>query len=262
MTSGFQNLSIVLITLNEENNIRRLLASLPEAAEIIIVDSKSIDDTREIASTFGAKVFTRPFDDYASQRNYALQHSTRPWILSLDADESLSGELLGEIEKITSVLPCKDRVIGYQITRKLVFMGRVLRFGRTVDAPLRLFPRESGNWQGAVHEKFRFFSNISGKVKKAEKGFLFHYSYSDLSDYFVRFNRYTSAVASANKARGRKEIFLIHLLRPWGEFIYRYFLRLGFLDGYPGYTYALISSLYAYVKYAKFYELEESGKKN
>ena len=135
-----------------------------------------------------------------------------------------------------------------------MFMGRKMRFGKTQDQPLRLFQREVAQYVGTIHEEVKL---ASGAAKPLSGGILWHYSYRDLSDYFQRFNRYTSAIAERHAREGRKVGLWSLVLRPWLEFFTRYVLRLGLLDGYPGYTYALISSLYAYVKYAKLRELEE-----
>ena len=106
---------------------------------------------------------------------------------------------------------------------------------------------------GAIHEGVKLASGGPALLKGIK---LYHYSYADLSDYFKRFNRYTSAIAENHRDHGRRVPILSHVVRPWIEFISRYFLRLGFLDGYPGYTYALVSSLYAYIKYAKLKEIQ------
>jgi hypothetical protein len=125
-----------------------------------------------------------------------------------------------------------------------------MHFGKTRDWPVRLFHREAGRYEGSIHEELK----VSGPVGRLSRGLLWHYSYRDLSDYFLRFNRYTTAIAERHMAEGKRMPIVGHILRPWLEFFSRYVLRLGFLDGYPGYTYALISSLYAFIKYAKIQE--------
>ena len=124
----------------------RCLASIPVGTEIIVVDSKSTDETVAIAKSFGAVVYERPFTNYAEQKNYALSLATRDWVLSLDADEELSGEFLKAFAPVEGA-----KVLGYRISRSLVFMDRKLSFGKTKDAPLRLFKRDSGKFDGAIH---------------------------------------------------------------------------------------------------------------
>ncbi len=243
-------LSVVLITLNEEARLANCLESLPSDCEIIVLDSSSTDRTVAIAREYGARVEARDFDDFAAQKNAAVALATRPWVLSLDADEVLSPELQSAIARITAGQG--GNAAAYRLTRRLVFQGRRLRFGKAVDHPIRLFSRGSGQFVSAIHERLE----ISGPIANLP-GELLHYSYADLTDYFSRFNRYTSRVAENHFNKGHPMPFCVkHWLRPWTEFLYRYVFRLGFLDGYPGYTYALVSSLYTYVKYAKLRELQ------
>ncbi|MBI2603887.1 MAG: glycosyltransferase family 2 protein [Deltaproteobacteria bacterium] len=240
-------LSAIIITLNEEGSLRRCLESLPPC-EIIVVDSGSSDRTLEIAKQWGASVYLRDFDNYAAQKNFAVSKATRPWVLSVDADEVLDETLRTSIKKITGTKhpSCE----GYRVRRSLVFMGRKLRFGKARDEPLRLFRNGSAKFVDEIHEKV----NIEGAVKTLA-GEILHYSYENLDDYFSRFNLYTHKIAWQHYKQKVKVPIFKHIVRPWFEFTYRYFFRLGFLDGFAGYSYALISSLYAFVKYEKLREL-------
>ena len=241
------DLSIIIIAYNEEDQLPRCLKSLPAGAEIIVLDSMSQDHTAQIAASFGAQVFQRPFTNFADQKNAALAYGTRKWVLAIDADEELSPELAQKLPELLT----QTEASAYRLDRRLVFMGRRMRYGKTKDRPLRLFLRGAGQYRGAIHEEY---VPRAGHTLFLSGAVLWHYSYRDLSDYFQRFNRYTSAIADQHAAQGKNPSFLGHVLRPWFEFFTRYVLRLGFLDGYPGYTYALISSLYSYVKYAKLFE--------
>jgi glycosyltransferase involved in cell wall biosynthesis len=242
------DLSVVIIAYNEEANLPRCLKSLPSNVEIIVLDSGSTDRTAAIAQEFGAQVHQRAFTHFADHKNAALAHATRRWVLAVDADEELDASLREAISG--AILQAEAGVQAYRIQRRLVFMGRRMHFGKTRDWPVRLFQREHGQYVGSIHEELK----VPGRVARLSRGLLWHYSYRDLTDYFVRFNRYTTAIAERHIAEGKKVPMLGHILRPWMEFFTRYILRLGFLDGYPGYTYALISSLYAYIKYAKILE--------
>ena len=242
-------LSIVVICYNEENNLPRLLDSLPSNIELIVVDSFSTDNTVKVAESYGGKVFQRKFDNFGSQKNYAISKATSKWILCLDADEELTARLKESIKSVTNKSTTTYKA--YSLSRKLVFLSRMMKYGKTSDNPVRLFLNGSAKYEGAIHEKL----DVSGPINRKLKGDLLHYSYNDISDYFSRFNRYTSEIAKDRAAKNKKPSFISHIFRPWFEFFSRYFLRLGFLDGYPGYTYALFSSLYTYTKYAKFYEL-------
>lgn len=254
---GNPDLSIVIITLNEEQRLQNCLDSLPSGVELIVLDSGSSDGTCAIAEAAGARVYHREFTGYASQKNAACAHARRGWIFTVDADEVLDEELRDALHRLCSgTLPDgTDQVAGYAIRRRLVFMNRVMRWGKTADRPVRLFRRARGRYEGEIHEVL----HCDGPVARLKQGRLYHHSYHDLTDYFKRFNRYTSAVADKHRRQGHRPSLIRHILRPWSEFISRYFIRLGFLDGYPGYTWALVSSLYAYVKYAKLMEPDDGN---
>ena len=247
------NLSVAIITLNEQENLKRCLSSLPSGWEIVVVDSGSTDKTVDVAKSFGARVYERSFDDFCSQKNFALEKCKRNWILSIDADEKLDEILKSYLEKLFDFdVVAKD---SYRLTRKLVFNHQLLKFGKTKDAPLRLFPSNL-RFKNAIHEEI----DTSGYQIKKLPGFIYHYSYSDHSDYFRRFNSYTSKIAENHFKKGKSAPnTLVHCVRPFWEFLARFVFRLGFLDGRNGFTYALYSALYAYVKYEKLDELKLSG---
>lgn len=242
-------LSIVIIAFNEEKCLEKCLSNLVPGAEIIVLDSGSTDHTVDIAKQFGAKVYDRPFDNYAAQKNAAVNYASREWILSLDADEVMSKELRTSVENIVNGKEQADYA-AYKLRRALVYMGKKLRFGKAQDYPIRLFQSGRAHFVGEIHEKIE----VQGKIGFV-KGELLHYSYQNLDDYFNRFNVYTKKIA-LNHFSKKKAIFLpLHFIRPGAEFIYRYFIRLGCLDGSAGFSYALVSSLYAFVKYEKLREI-------
>ncbi len=245
------DLSVVVITLNEAANIKRCLGSLPKGCELIVLDSGSQDDTVSLARSMQARVEQRTFDNYANQKNAALSLATRSWVLSLDADE----ELLPACRQVIEALILKGQPAAYRINRQLVFMGRVMKHGRTSDHPVRLFPRESGHFVGTIHEKLSLQPSIPVH-KLPSRAVVLHYSYKNLRDYFERFNRYTDQIALEHfNNKDPMPPFLVHVMRPWWDFLVRYFLKGGFLDGYPGYVYALVSSVYGFIKYSKLREI-------
>jgi glycosyltransferase involved in cell wall biosynthesis len=243
------DLSVVIITLNEEKSLSRCINSLPKGCEIIVLDSGSSDATVEIAKKHKALVSTRAFDNYADQKNAAIDIASRNWVLSLDADEVLTDVLQKKIIKIIS----RPEHGGYRIRRRLNFMGKQMRFGKTIDYPVRLFRKERGRFKSDIHEKLHVDAGGVGTIYSP----IDHYSYDDITDYFTRFNGYTSKVA-ANHLKNNKTPppLVLHVMRPFVEFLNRYIFRFGFLDGYPGFCYALFSSTYTFVKYAKYLELQ------
>jgi glycosyltransferase involved in cell wall biosynthesis len=249
------NLSVVIITLNEEVNIRRTLESvLPlvrEAGEIIVVDSGSTDRTVEIARELGAKVYAESWKGFARQKNSALEKATCDWVLSLDADEAVEPELAQEIQ---STLTSGSRTeSGYFVPRKNFFLGRwIKRGGFWPDRKLRLIRRGMGQFEDRpVHEDIKI-SGATGTLNHA----LLHYTYPTLTQYIATMNKYSSLGAEMLVSqRPRSVSFTDIVLRPLATFIYNYFFRLGFLDGREGLLLHLYHSAYVSWKYAKAWEL-------
>jgi glycosyltransferase involved in cell wall biosynthesis len=243
-----ESLSIVLITLNEEINLCGLLPEIPKGAEIIIIDSGSQDKTKELAMAHGAYFEFRAFDDYASQKTYAVSKATRPWTLVLDADERPDQRLWSEI--LFAVR--RNETKSYRMCRRLIFCGRKMRHGRTRDWVERLFPTGVVYYANEIHET-ACFSRPVAKAKLA--GILWHQSYRDLTDYFAKFNRYTTLVAKArvSKNKGLPSKVVLAARLPL-DFIARYVFRAGFLDGWPGFLWAVLGSFYGFIKYVKALE--------
>lgn len=254
-----ENLSVVIITLNEEHNLRSLLSEIPKGAEIILVDSGSTDQTVHLAKSRGAKVEFRSFDNYAAQKNFALNLASKRWTLCLDADERPDKKLWNEIIKVTEQDPFEKGA--YSVRRDLVFLGQPLKFGRTHDKVTRLFPSHGAKYENEIHEKLVFASSPTPPQLLA--GSLLHFSYRDLGDYFTKFNRYTTMMANARFSKRKvSPPGLILALRIPADFFVRYVARLGFLDGWHGFLWAALGSFYGFVKYAKLRELYRESAKN
>ena len=272
-------LSVVIITFNEEANIGRTLQSVQPLfadgkGEVIVVDSGSTDRTVEIAKSFGAKVFVEEWKGFAAQKNSAIDRATGDWILSLDADEELERDLPGLILYITEeprphptqelltamgTAPPKADVNGCWIRRRNKFMGRWIEHGGFwPDPKLRLFRRGAGRFESRrVHEDV----HVEGKTGRILSGAIIHHSYPTLSEYIEHMNRYSSLGAEMVTAKGKVRFSFINIaLRPWFTFIYNYFLRLGFLDGREGLLLHLYHAVYVSWKYAKAWELSRQKK--
>jgi glycosyltransferase involved in cell wall biosynthesis len=268
------NLSVVIVTLNEETNLGRTLESVkPLVAdgkgEIIIVDSGSTDRTVEIAKSFGANVFVEEWKGFAAQKNSAIDKATGEWILSLDADEEVNSQLqqalldlfatlsrLSTIEKTdaTSESQPGTDFAGLWIPRKNEFLGRWIKHGGFwPDPKLRLFRRGKGKFESReVHEDIQ----VDGATRQIQQGALLHHSYPTLSDYIEHMNRYSSLGSEMVVAKGKVRFSFINIvLRPLFTFIYNYFFRLGFLDGREGLLLHLYHAVYVSWKYAKAWEL-------
>lgn len=255
-------ISVCIITLNEERNLDRCLSSLPSTRllDLLVIDSFSSDQTEQVALSRGARFIQNPFENYAQQKNFALEQALCDWVLFLDADEALDAQLKQAVESILGNLANLPERQAFRTRRVLHFMGKRLKHGRSQDFPTRLFEKKHFHFVGTIHERIEPKKPSTPQSKpQTLPGTLVHYSYRDLEDYFVRFNRYTSIIAK-NKASKNINKYFIYLqsLRVPIDFVNRYIFRLGFLDAYQGFCYAILSSLYAFVKYAKLYELKHS----
>lgn len=251
-------LSLFVITYNEENNLGQCLEAAKEICdEIVIVDSGSSDRTKEIAEKYGARFYVRKFDGFAAQKGYALSKCTGEWALSLDADEVLDEDLAKEISNITH--SAVNTATGYEILRINYFLGRMMRHsGLKDDIILRLVRRKNAKFTGGlVHEKLE----IDGNISRIEKGHLKHYSYSSIHNYFEKFNKYTTLGAKKKAEKGRKPNLFISFIRIPFDFFRRYFLQLGVLDGAQGFIWCAFSAFYPFVKYMKWWEINEISPK-
>jgi glycosyltransferase involved in cell wall biosynthesis len=281
------NLSVVIITFNEEGNIGRTLASVKPlvddaGGEIIVVDSGSTDRTVEIAKSFGAKVFVEEWKGFAAQKNSAIDKAAGNWVLSLDADEELDSqlqqsllELLTSLDRLSTLdksqpvatssahdsppsvsIPHAD-FDGLHIPRQNEFLGRWIKHGGYwPDPKLRLFRRGLGRFENrAVHEDVQ----VEGIIRRIQSGALLHHSYPTISDYIEHMNRYSSLGAEMVVAKGKVRFSAINIvLRPLATFVYNYFVRLGFLDGREGLLLQLNHAVYVSWKYAKAWELSRN----
>jgi (heptosyl)LPS beta-1,4-glucosyltransferase len=230
-------LSVVIVTLNEEERIRACLESVTWADEIVVVDSESQDKTVQIAREMTDHVFVRPWPGFAAQKNFAIAQAHGEWILSLDADETVSAALRSDIER---VLRGERRATGYAVPRRNVFWGAWVRHGGLYpDWQVRLFRNGRGTFSTrAVHESLA----IDGSVERLA-GHLEHRSYRDVEDFLARANRYSSLAAEEWVASGRRARITDVITRPLGRFVSMYVVRGGFLDGWRG---LLLAALYAY----------------
>jgi glycosyltransferase involved in cell wall biosynthesis len=250
-----KTLSVAIITHNEEANLERTLSSVAWADEIVVVDSGSSDGTEEIARRFRCRFFCEEWKGFAAQKNSALEKCTCDWILSLDADESLSDPLAKEIRELLRSDPPLD---GYALYRRNLFLGRWMRFGGFYPDPkLRLFRRDAAEFEARpVHETLHFVGNaVTGPGAGRLQGDLVHNAYPNLEAYIDHMDRYSTLGAEHAVAQGRGNKFAMNVvLNPLATFVYNYFFRLGFLDGREGLLLHAYHSVYVSWKYAKAWE--------
>ncbi len=238
-------ISATIVTLNEERNIARAIESLRCADEIVVVDSGSTDRTCEVAQKLGANVIHEPWRGYAAQKNYASSVASHEWILSIDADESVSEELEAEILLLKKEGPRCD---GYSFPRLAQYLGRWIGHGGWYpDRKIRLYRRTKAEWTGDfVHESV-CLTGVAGELQ----GNLLHFTCDSLSAHMRTLDRYTTLAAEEIVARGdRVPIDRLVFDPPW-TFFRTYALRRGFQDGFQGFVIAWMAALYTFLKYAK-----------
>jgi glycosyltransferase involved in cell wall biosynthesis len=243
--------TVTIITLNASRHLRQCLESVRWADEIVIVDSGSTDSTLAIAREFTDRIAHHDWMGYGPQKQFAVGLAKNDWILSLDADESLSPELAENIRRLLQERPAFS---AYELRRRNQFMGRCLRHGEGYpDLVLRLFDRRHARWSDdAVHEKVMYDGHV-GELA----GDLLHRSESGIAAYIDKQNRYTSLQAERLHQEGASVGLAQLLLSPLLRFVKFYFIRRGFLDGLPGFVHISIGCFNSFIKYAK---LREKGK--
>ncbi|MBI1872516.1 MAG: glycosyltransferase family 2 protein [Acidobacteria bacterium] len=243
-------LSVTIITINEEHNLEDALQSVAWADEIVIVDSGSTDQTREIARRFTDHVLVREWPGYSAQKNFAAGQARHDWILSLDADERVTNELAADIKRVMSGDPDAR---GYRMPRVSQYLGTWLRSTDWYpDYQLRLYDRRHGRWNGRpVHESVA----VDGPVGMLRHE-LQHLPYRDISHHLQTIDRYTTLAAQAMFAEGRRTGVLGLLFHPLAAFLRNSVLRRGLLDGSTGLTVSALNSYYVFLKLAKLRELQ------
>lgn len=249
-------ISLVIITLNEERQIKRCIKSASFCDDILVVDSFSYDRTKEQAESVGARVIQEKWRGFGLQKEFAAQQAKNDWILSLDADEALSSELVTEI---LSLFPVLDPEAGYLIPRKSFHLGRWIHHGGWYpDYQLRLYNRKYSSWdRSPIHEK------INSKKKFKLNFPIMHWVFDDLSDQVMTNNRYSSLQADQLYNKGRKfgiNSFINLLTKPISKFIETYFWKRGFLDGMPGFIISVSASYSVFLKWSKLWELDHSSR--
>lgn len=250
-----QTLAVVIITLNEARNIERCILSLGDLAdEIVVLDAFSTDETAEICAKYQVKFIQRNWEGYAASKNFANSLTSCDYILSLDADEALSTELLAEIK----VEKKKGFSGTYAVNRMTNYMGKwIYHSGWFPDIKTRIFPKEGSYWSGEyVHEVLVTQTNTTSTFKNI----LAHYSYYSFEDHRARADKYSLLTAQKFYAAGKKASFFKPYLSAIGRFIAMYLLKRGFLDGKMGFKIAQISALSNIVKYKALRQLHRDGK--
>lgn len=244
-------LTAAIITKNEQERIGRCIRSLEFCNQILVIDDDSNDNTRKIAEDLGAEVYNRKMEgDYSAQRNYALDKAVYQWVLFVDADEYVTSELAGEIERF---LGSENKAASAaDFRRKNFFLGRLMEHGEHGKSRVvRLGKKNKGLWKRKVHE----YWDINGPRHHFATPLL-HDPDEPLSDTINKLNKYSSLHAQENFKEGKRANLFKILLWPIGKFINNYFVKQAFRDGTYGYVSSVLMSLHSFLSWSKLWLIQ------
>lgn len=249
-------ISAVIITFNEEKNIRRAVESVKWADEIIVVDSESSDKTIEIAESLGAKVFVQKWLGFSKQKQFAVEKAEFDWIFSLDADEEVSENLKNEIQELKDLTE-KTRADGYKIPRLSFYMNRPIHHsGWYPDRQLRFFDRRKGKWKDVlIHESVEMQENTKVENLKSD---IYHFSVENAAHHHKMIGeRYAPLAAEQMFAKGKTTSPIKIFTAGFTTFFQSFILKGGFLDGLPGFAIARFAAHHAFLKHLLLWEKQQ-----
>jgi glycosyltransferase involved in cell wall biosynthesis len=252
------NISVVIITFNEERNIGRCLESVKDIADdIVIVDSFSTDNTAEICKSYGARFIQHAFEGHIEQKNWAIPHAKYPHILSLDADEVLSDELKKSILEVKA----DWKFDGYYFNRLTNYCGKWIRHSSWYPSrKLRLWDSRKGKWGGTnPHDRFILDRKAT---RKFLNGDLLHFSYYSIHEHIQQINKFSDIVAISYHKEGRHAPLFNIIFNPMWRLFRDYVIKLGFLDGFYGLIISVNSAHETFLKYTKLRRICEEDRRS
>ncbi|WP_299052370.1 glycosyltransferase family 2 protein [uncultured Polaribacter sp.] len=248
-------ISAIIPTLNEEIHIADAIKSLDFADEIIVIDSFSTDKTLEIAEKLNVKIIKRKFDDFSSQKNFAIEQAKHDWIYILDADERVTSEVKKEI---LEAVKSPNNKVGFYVCRSFYFAGKQIHYGGYQrDKVVRLFLKEYCKYEGVVHETIKAEGDLGFFKNKIN-----HFGYRNYDHFIFKINHY-STLKARQLHHNEKKVNAFHLLvKPAVRFFIHYVLRFGFLDGIAGLVLAKILAYSVFTRYIKLWLLNKKINEN
>jgi len=247
-TNQLTTLSAIVLTLNEERHIQECLASLAWADRLVVFDCFSTDGTVELAQQAGAEVIRHPFENYAQQRNAALEQVEAEWIFFVDADERATPELATEVRAVTAG---EGKEVAWWVPRHNYIFGRLtLGAGWYPDYQLRLVRRGRARWERPVHE----VAVVDGPEGYLQNP-LVHYNYDDVADFIARQEKYTDYDAGILFRQGVRPRFYTPYFQGVRHFWWRFVTLRGLRDGLHGLRLSLLMAYYEVVKYRRSAQL-------
>ncbi len=244
------NLSVVILTKNEERNILRCLESVAGwANEIIVVDDESTDRTVDIASKYTDKIIIRKMDIEGRHRNFAYAQAKNVWVLSLDADEVVTEELKNEIK---GVLTDHTQYNGFTIPRRNFIGNYWVKYGGWYPSPqLKLFRKDKFRYEEVGVHPRAFMDDPCGHLKSD----ILHYSYKDIEDFLHKLNNQTTREAQKWFQQNKPMRLVRFVWRTIDRFMRTYFGRRGYKDGFIGFIVAFFAGFYQFLSYLKYREI-------
>jgi len=249
-----EKITALIPCFNEEDCLAQALESVRWADEILVVDSFSTDASLEIAKKFGARIIQRAYEYSASQKNWAIPQATHPWILLLDADEVLEAQ--AEIE-IRTLLNTQPKEVAFWLYRQNFYMDQKVSWGMwRGDKVIRLFMRDTCLYQDKrVHAEIIANGSVGFLKTKIN-----HYTYKNLGHLLSKVEKYSTWKAKDKFEKGASSSFFLMVAKPFFVFIKSYFLKLGILDGRPGFIIAAISSWSVFLRQLKIWRMTKGEK--
>jgi glycosyltransferase involved in cell wall biosynthesis len=243
-------ITAIIPTLNEEIHIKEAIESLGFADEIIVIDSFSTDKTLEIAEKMNVKIIKRKFDDFSSQKNFAIDQASHEWIYILDADERVTPAVA---EEIIAAVKNPKGLVGFYVRRTFYFCGKKVNYsGFQRDKVIRLFLKEHCKYEGLVHERISASGSLGFFKNKID-----HFSYRNYDHYISKMNHYGAIRAQELYDKGMRVTIYHVMIKPAARFFIHYVIRLGFLDGFTGFLVAKTQAYGVLTRYIKFWLLNK-----
>lgn len=251
-----KEISVVIICRNAEKVLSRTLQTLEGLTDdIVVYDSGSTDNTKQIARSFFTKLHEGNWEGFGKTKQKATSLAKYDWILNLDADESVDVKLKNSILN----LPLDNANAAYELSFNNHIGNKHLRFGEWGgDKHVRLFNRTKLNWDDApVHEKLQI---PAGTTIQKLPGSVLHYTANNISEYSLKMTGYAMLNAEKYYTGGKRASWLKLHFSPTFNFVRNYIFKLGFLDGYEGYGCAKVNAYYTFLKYARLKELNREAR--
>lgn len=243
-----QDITAILLTKNEEKNLPNCLGSISWVSKIILIDDNSIDKTVEIAKEHKVEIYKRTLDDFASQRNFALEKVKTVWVLFIDPDEEVTPELSREIQDAVQ----SKKFEAYRFPRKNIIFGKWIEHtGWYPDFQTHLFKKGKGKYVRKIHEQVE----VEGEIGVL-RNHLLHHNYQSVSQYLEKNIHYSSLEAENQLSSGYTFVWQDLIRKPVGEFLRRYFAEEGFKDGLHGLALSLLQSFVELLVYIRIWEKE------